>query len=521
MKKRSVAVLVALTLPVTARAQQPGLEQAVATITEAAYAQRINVIAHDSMGGRDTPSRGLEMTAAWIANEFEQLGLRGGARNGSFIQRYPLRSIVVDTDASGLNVAGTRLVYGQDILPITGTTVSGNAQGGLILISGSGTLQTSEARLFAGKHVIVVAPVDSEDLAAPEIRSLSAYEAIQSMRQRLSALITGGALSVMVTSSSGDESWAASARRALRPTVRKGWGERRAEGSFAPILQLRASSLREILEPHGINISSLQDRSESDIEVRLVEGLELTLNQVVRDQGILAPNVVGVLNGSDPALAEEYVVFSAHMDHVGTGEPDVNGDTIFNGADDDASGTIAVVAVAEAMAALPVAPKRSMVFLLVSGEEKGLWGSEWYAENPSAPIEQYVANVNADMVGRNWPDTIVAIGKEHSDLGETLNRVNSEHPEIGMTAIDDLWPDERFYFRSDHYNFAKNGVPVLFFFNGTHDDYHGRDDEPDRIDHDKAARIAKLMFYLGVDIGNALNRPEWNPESYRQIVLGR
>ncbi len=508
MKKRSVAVLIALTLPVAATAQQPGLEQAAALITEAAYAQRIHIIAHDSMGGRNTPSPGLEMTAAWIADEFEQLGLRGGARDGSFIQRYPLRSIVVDTEASGLNTPSTRLLFGRDLVPVSGATVSGNAQGGLVLISGSGTLQTSEPRPFAGNHVIVVAPADSDGVD-------------RSMRQRLSALITGGALSVIVTNSSGDESWAASARRALRPTVRKAWGERRAEGSFAPILQLRTSSLREILEPHGINVSSLQDRSDSDIEARLVEGLELTLNQVVRDEGILAPNVVGILNGSDPALAEEYVVFSAHMDHVGIGEPDANGDTIFNGADDDASGTIAVVAVAEAMAALPVAPKRSMVFLLISGEEKGLWGSEWYAENPSAPIEQYVANFNADMVGRNWPDTIVAIGKEHSDLGETLNRVNSEHPEIGMTAIDDLWPDERFYFRSDHYNFARNGVPILFFFNGTHEDYHGRDDEPDRIDHDKAARIAKLMFYLGVDVGNALNRPEWNPESYREIVLGR
>ena len=144
MKKRSVAVLIALTLPVAATAQQSGLEQAAAMITEAAYAQRINVIAHDSMGGRNTPSPGLEMTAAWIADEFEQLGLRGGARDGSFIQRYPLRSIVVDTEASGLNASGTRLVFGRDLVPVSGATVSGNAQGGLVLISGSGTLQTSE-----------------------------------------------------------------------------------------------------------------------------------------------------------------------------------------------------------------------------------------------------------------------------------------------------------------------------------------------------------------------------------------
>ena len=98
------------------------------------------------------------------------------------------------------------------------------------------------------------------------------------------------------------------------------------------------------------------------------------------------------------------------------------------------------------------------------------------------------------MIGRNWPDTIVAIGKEHSDLGRTLERVNAEHPELGMTAIDDRWPEERFYFRSDHYNFARKGVPVLFFFNGVHPDYHQPSDEPDRIDAEKESRILRLLF---------------------------
>jgi Zn-dependent M28 family amino/carboxypeptidase len=134
------------------------------------------------------------------------------------------------------------------------------------------------------------------------------------------------------------------------------------------------------------------------------------------------------------------------------------------------------------------------------------------------PVERLVADLNMDMVGRNWPDTIVAIGKEHSDLGETLERVNAAHPELGMTAIDDLWPAESFYTRSDHYNFARRGVPILFFFNGTHEDYHGLDDEADRIDGEKAARIAQLVFYLGVELADAPNRPEWNPDSYRQIV---
>ncbi|MEQ9569138.1 MAG: M28 family peptidase, partial [Longimicrobiales bacterium] len=193
---------------------------------------------------------------------------------------------------------------------------------------------------------------------------------------------------------------------------------------------------------------------------------------------------------------------------------------IFNGADDDASGTATIMEVAEAMATLDPGPRRSMVFLLVSGEEKGLLGSAYYADNPTVPVESMVANLNADMVGRNWPDTIVAIGKEHSDLGATLERVNAAHPEIGMTAIDDIWPDERFYFRSDHFNFARKGVPILFFFNGTHEDYHRASDEVDKIDTEKTARIGRLLFYLGLEVSDTDARPQWNPDSYAEIVEG-
>ena len=129
-----------------------------------------------------------------------------------------------------------------------------------------------------------------------------------------------------------------------------------------------------------------------------------------------------------------------------------------------------------------------------------------------------VANINLDMIGRNWTDTIVAIGKEHSDLGATLNRVVAAHPELRMNAIDDIWPAQRFYFRSDHYNFARRGVPILFFFNGVHQDYHRASDSPDKIDAEKEARLLRLMFYLGQEIGNADERPKWKPESYDAIV---
>ena len=233
---------------------------------------------------------------------------------------------------------------------------------------------------------------------------------------------------------------------------------------------------------------------------------------------VVAPNVVGMLEGSDPELRDQYIVFSAHMDHVGVGRPDASGDSIYNGADDDASGTVAVLEIAEAFAGMDPAPRRSMIFLLVSGEERGLWGSQYFAANPTVPVESMVANLNLDMVGRNWTDTIVAIGKEHSDLGTTLHRVAERHPELRMEPIDDPWPAESFYTRSDHYNFARRGVPVLFFFNGTHEDYHAPSDEPDLIDADKAARVAQLVFYLGLEVADAEAPPAWDPESYRQVV---
>jgi Zn-dependent M28 family amino/carboxypeptidase len=279
--------------------------------------------------------------------------------------------------------------------------------------------------------------------------------------------------------------------------------------------------LESLLAGTGVDLAALQRRATGEVRVDAVDGWTPTLTQRLDTRSSRAPNVVGIVDGSDPVLRDEYVVFSAHMDHLGVGGPDESGDSIFNGADDDASGTVAVMEVAQAVASLAIAPRRSMIFLLVSGEERGLWGSEYYADNPSVPVDRIVAGLNADMVGRNWPDTIVAIGKEHSDLGATLERVNGAHPEIGMTAIDDLWPEERFYFRSDHYNFARKGVPILFFFNGTHDDYHGLDDEPGRIDAEKAARIARLLFHLGVDVANADARPRWHPESYERIVTDR
>jgi len=228
------------------------------------------------------------------------------------------------------------------------------------------------------------------------------------------------------------------------------------------------------------------------------------------------PNVVAVWPGSDPALKDEYVVLTAHFDHVGIGRP-VDGDSIYNGADDNASGTAALLEVARAFASLDERPKRSVLFLFVSGEEHGLLGSRWYSDNPTVPIGSIVANINADMIGRNAPDSIVVIGKEYSSLGEIVDGVGHRHPELGLVVSDDLWPEERFFYRSDHFNFARQEIPILFFFSGVHEDYHRPSDTLDRIDADKITRVARLIFHTTFKVANASDRPHWDAARLEEV----
>jgi hypothetical protein len=230
----------------------------------------------------------------------------------------------------------------------------------------------------------------------------------------------------------------------------------------------------------------------------------------------LAPNVVAMIPGSDPALRDEYVVLSAHLDHVGVGRP-VDGDSIYNGADDNASGTAALLEVAEAIVRSGVPPRRTVVFLHVSGEEKGLLGSRWYSDHPTLPLERTVANVNVDMIGGNHPDTVVVIGKTYSSLGPLADRLQARHPELGLTLSDDPWPGERFFFRSDHFNFARKEVPAIFFFTGVHECYHRPCDRVERIDTDKAARVTRMILYVVHEVADAPERPTWDPAGLEEV----
>ncbi len=216
--------------------------------------------------------------------------------------------------------------------------------------------------------------------------------------------------------------------------------------------------------------------------------------------GETAPNVGAWRRGSDPAAAGEYILYVAHMDHLGIRSP-VNGDSIYNGADDNASGTSAVLEIAEAVAALDSAPRRSVIVLLVSGEEHGLWGSKAFVGAPPVPLQSIVAVFNLDMVSRNRSDSLGVAGMDMSTLGNAVAIAAAQHPEEGYRVYDGPGGI------SDHLPFGGQGIPWLLFFTGLHGDYHQPSDEPSHSDPDQAARVARLAFRTGMIVANAIGRP--------------
>jgi len=493
---------VSLAAPSLARAHPVDTLTGAASITEADVRRRVEVIAHDSMGGRDTPSPGLEKTAAYIAAEFRRLGLVPAGDSNSYLQRYPLHRTRLDGDSSRAEFAAggitARASARRDLVYVFGSRTGRTLAAPVVLASGALQLEGTRALDIAGKILVVVG-----NNRTPGATPVNQY--LSGAFERNPAAV------VMVI----DNDTATLARQ-----VANQFRERSlvpGESDTDPVVvMVHERAIGPLFAALGLDLQAL--RTSPSYAVQALPDLSLRLTVANEPgPGITAPNVAAILEGSDPELRHEYVVFSAHMDHVGT-NPAAVGDSIWNGADDDASGTAGVLELAEAFAAHEVRPRRSLLFVTVSGEEKGLWGSDYFAGNLPVPRTQVVANLNMDMIGRNWRDTIAVIGKEHSDLGATLARVHAAHPELGMHPVDDQWPHENFYYRSDHYNFARRGIPILFFFNGPHKDYHQASDTPDKIDAEKEARLLQLIYYLGEEIANHPERPRWNEASFKRIV---
>ena len=458
------AWLVACSGPVAEHPRvQPSAADPAATITPEDMRARIAFLSSDDLRGRDTPSPGLDSAAAYIVRQFQSMGLRPGGENGTFYQRYPytIRTLNAAATWAGLRYASDFFVWPGTPLNINGT-----------LVAVSGELAAVPAAQIRGQ-VPVVTIRGRMDRAW--------RTAVNSARNAAQLAGTAG-LIVVVDSSVTEEN-----------------------------IQQAAASFRRTSTAAPLNsVAFVRPQAFKNAAGRVA--IEIPATTVEHRP----PNVAGILRGSDPALRDTYVVLSAHMDHVGVGAPDARGDSIYNGADDDASGTSAVIEIAEALASAQP-PARSVLFLLVSGEEKGLLGSRYYSDHPTVPITSIVGNINIDMIGRNAPDTVVAIGQEYSSLGPLMHELVRAHPELGLTASRDLWPQERFFFRSDHFNFARKEIPAIFFFSGVHEDYHRPSDEVAKINADKAARIAKLGYYLTREVATRREAPQWTAQGLQEV----
>jgi len=278
---------------------------------------------------------------------------------------------------------------------------------------------------------------------------------------------------------------------------------------------------------------------------------KLTLHIAATTDHNHTEDVIGILEGSDPILKNEYVVISGHLDHLGLSAPDANGDTVFNGADDDGSGSTAILAVARAYAegaAKGIRPKRTMIFLWVTGEEKGLWGSQYFNQFPPIDITKVVADLNMDMIGRTKtpgyvdppqyklvdPNEIFVVGPNISsdDLEKMMETVNNGYQKMVINHFydttapdathDNLGPQpngQRIFYRSDHYNFAKNGIPIAFFTTGLHPDYHRLTDSPEKLDYKEMQAVSKTVAALGWVLANTATPPKLNAKLPDQLIL--
>lgn len=472
--------------------------RAAATITPEDVKARIAFLASDALRGRDTPSPGLETAAKYVADQFASFGLKPAGDSGSFIQRWPYEARTLEAAKVRAELHGKMsqhpLAFGAEYFVIPSPTIDSIT--GEIMFAGVASPSTAMNAAYAGKVVAFAVPGSGMNEAW-----------MANVRPAVMAGITSGARGVVLIL---DPGFNAEAVANLVSNL----------GSATvpvPVIGIRNDVAAAWLKGTEADMQTPMAAASGPTAVT---GATLDVRTAMSGVSAKPPNVVAILEGSDPVLKNTYIIYSAHMDHVGVGRPNAQGDSIYNGADDDASGTSAVIEVAQAFASMKVRPRRSIIFLTVSGEEKGLFGSKYFTEHPPVPAHRIVADINIDMIGRNAPDTTVAIGQQYSSLGPTTQAVAKMHPELKLIVAPDLWPEESLFTRSDHFNFAMKKIPAIFFTSGLHKDYHQPSDEPATIDNDKLARTARLVFWLGHDLANNTTAPIWTKEGLSIISQG-
>jgi Zn-dependent M28 family amino/carboxypeptidase len=523
---------------------------AAAQIEEGKLRAHIKFLSDDLLEGRGPGSRGGMLAAKYIAAQFEALGLEPAAANRSYFQHVQMIGSRPDpsTKLTIKNNAGdSELKFGDDFVGGTDLEQTEIPVGGDIIFVGYGVSAPEnnwddyKGLDVRGKIVMIMVNDPPATPSEPNLfggKALTYYGRWSYKYEEAARRGAAGAILIHTDQSAG-YGWG---------VVRNSWGGDRlslVSDASTPFLKFKSwvtdAAARRIAQMGGHNLDQLRQSaaSRSFKPVALNAKVEATLRSQV--QRLTSPNVVAIYRGNDPTLKNEYVVYSSHWDHLGV-RPDQSGDNIYNGAVDNATGIAGMLAIAKAYNELTIKPRRSVLFIATTAEEQGLLGAEYYVRHPLVPIAQTVANINLDSMNVLGKTTdITPLGAERSTLGKFIEEVAKEN---NLTVSPDARPEQGSFYRSDHFPFAKAGIPAVNFKSGTkfvghHDKwgeeqfldynqhrYHQPSDEySPNWDFSGMAQQARLAFQLGLRVANANETPQWNKgdefERARMKMLGR
>lgn len=533
------ALTCALCLPgVPAQPVSDPSESAMQSIRPEAIRAAMNFLADDQLEGRGTATRGYEIAAKYMASEFESMGLAPAGDASTYFQKVPFRSVRPDQSGSSMTVIRNgkeeTLVYNKDFQAFGDPRRPETSVEAPVVYVGFG-VTAPELNYDDYKGIDVKGKIVALVFEAPNFESsLKAHYSTSEFK--LANAVAHGAVGIIVLNDPLFENlypFSERMRDSERPALR--WLEK--DGT-------PHDSFPEIQGAAGLSLEATKNflagsaHTPEEIFQAVKEGksmvfpLPLTVRIHSRQklEDVSSPNVVARLEGSDPTMKNEYVVFSAHLDHLGVGAP-VKGDSIYNGALDNASGCAILLEVARAFTLMNPRPKRSMLFVAVTGEEDGLLGSDYFASNPTVPKNEMVANVNMDEDQMLWPLVdIIPFGAEHSSLGAVAKRAAARlHLELSPDPI----PDEVIFVRSDQYSFVKQGIPAVYptagfksndpnikpaeiFKNWEATRYHQPQDDMQQpgLDFKQAAKYADFVFLCGWLIAQDPARPTWNEHDF-------
>lgn len=483
-------------------------EKFAATILESELKDKLYVYASDEFEGRNTGTQGHEKAVEYLKNHYVQLGVKSPLGSNDYFQEVPLDKYIAPEMTMSFN--GISLISGEEFVSV---------------------LEGEDGEVLSNEILDLGYGIDHEnysDYDGVDVKGKVIFiRSGEPMKEDGNYIVSG----TKKWSKWSDPSQQRSAKRDAAkqngarlvlfyyPYAYLTYASR--YGGQEPRFKLQGEEHpMYMLALNGYAVGKIFGNQAGALNVnpqrKVIEG-EFKFSFKNNETDLVSQNVIAIIEGS--TLPNEYIVISAHLDHVG-----IEDGKIYNGADDDGSGTVAMLEIAEAFkqaAKDGIRPKRSIVFLHVTAEEKGLLGSRYYTDvDPVFPLEKTVANLNIDMIGRTDPkrtegsrNYIYLIGSDKlsSELHDLSEMVNTKYTniELDYTYNDDNDPN-RFYYRSDHYNFAKNNVPIIFYFNGTHADYHQHTDTVDKIEFDLLENRTRLVFYTAWELANRAERPKLN-----------